>query len=324
MTKMQIKQLEYLLEISHKRSFNAASENLFITPQSLSRSMASMENELGFKLFERNSQGVRFTPAGEKFLAAAKDITERYHSVLEEIYAYRHDVEEARSGRLTVYAHPVFTMSMLPQAVAEFCKKYPKINVCLLEEISSSILNNLLKDDDDGCAGNAYKVGVLTIPQEASTFQQMYKHQKGWDFVSLFKGEYVCCVSKESELANKRNISLKTVSKYPLIRFTNNFGDVSDVQSYFLSPYGEINIAFSTTSIGLWISSIANNVGIGLIHNIVLSQSSMIRNEFEKVAVLPIREKTSLEVGMMVPNTSAPFVHAFTDFIKEYFANAVR
>lgn len=314
---MQIKQLEYLVEISHKKSFNAASENLFITPQSLSRSMASMENELGFKLFERNSQGVRFTRAGEKFLEAARDITDRYYQVLKEIDEYSHDVEEVSSGRLSVYAHPVLTMSVLPKVVADFCKEYPKVNVCLMEEISSSILSNLLKDEEDIC-----KIGMLTIPSEADNFQRQYKQQPGWSFVPLLTGEYVCCVSKDSELATKRNISLKTVSKYPLIRFTNNTGTVSDVQSYFLAPYGNINIAFSTTSIGLWISSIANNVGVGLIHNIVLSQSSMIRNEFEKVVVLPIREKTALEMGILIPDETVPFVQAFVDFIKSYFENA--
>ena len=75
---MQIKQLEYLVEISHRKSFNSASEYLYITPQSLSRSITTMENELGFKLFERNSRGVRFTREGELYLEAAKENTESY------------------------------------------------------------------------------------------------------------------------------------------------------------------------------------------------------------------------------------------------------
>ena len=50
---MRIEQLEYLLEIAKANSFSSASENLYLTPQSLSRSVSKMENELGFKLFER-------------------------------------------------------------------------------------------------------------------------------------------------------------------------------------------------------------------------------------------------------------------------------
>ena len=48
----------------------------------------------------------------------------------------------------------------------------------------------------------------------------------------------------------------------------------------------------------------------------------MIRNEFEKVVVLPIREKTALEMGILVPDETLPFVQAFVDFIKSYFENA--
>ena len=46
---MRIEQLEFLVEIAQKKSFNIASENFYFTPQSLSRSITSMENELGFK-----------------------------------------------------------------------------------------------------------------------------------------------------------------------------------------------------------------------------------------------------------------------------------
>ena len=314
---MRIEQLEYLVEISRRKSFNSASENLFLTPQSLSRSITSMETELGFKLFERNSRGVRFTPEGEKFLHAAQDMIERYRTVLKEIDQYRLSAETLCDSKLIMYAHPIFTMSVLPQAIAAFCREYPKISVCLLEEVSSGILEKLIEDDnaDDHC----FKLGLLTLPQMAEVMQKYYKEQEAWKFVPLLNGEYVCCVSKKSELAAKRNISLKTICQYPLVRFTNNLGDVSDVQSYFLNLYGATNVGFSTTSIGPWISAIENNVGVGLIHNVVLAQSSMIRDEFEKVAILPIREKTSLEAGLLVPRTSNHFIDVFVDFMQNYF-----
>ncbi len=314
---MRIEQLEYLVEISRKKSFNSASENLFLTPQSLSRSITSMENELGFKLFERNSRGVRFTPEGEKFLHAAQEITERYEQVLKEIDAYSHCVKEICSGRLVMYAHPIFTMSVLPQAITDFCKKYPQIKVCLLEDVSGGILEKLM--EEDLAEDHSFKLGLLTIPQMAEAMQKHYKEQKSWRFVPLLEGEYVCCVSKKSELAAKRNISLKTICQYPLVRFTNNIGLVSDVQSYFLNLYGKPAVGFSTTSIGPWISAIANDVGVGLIHNVVLASSSMIRDEFEKVAILPIREKTSLEAGLLVPRNGDHFIDIFVEFMQNYF-----
>lgn len=313
---MRIEQLEYLVEISHRKSFNRASENLFITPQALSRSITNMEDELGFKLFERSSRGVRFTQEGNKFLSAAQEITECYHKVLKEIDVYSHDAEEVCSGYLMIYAHPIFTMSILPQAISAFCKEYPQVSICLLEEVSSGTLEKLM--EPAAPMEHSFKIGLLTIPKIADSMQKHYKEQDAWEFIPLLSGEYVCCVSKKSELASKRNISLKTVCQYPLVRFTNNIGDVSDVQSYFLNLYGEPRVGFATTSIGPWISAIASDIGIGLIHNVVLAQSSMIRDELEKVVVLPIREKTSLESGLLVPRKCDYFVKVFVSFLQQY------
>lgn len=312
---MQIKQLEYLVEISRRNSFNSASEHLYITPQSLSRSISGLEDELGFKIFERSSRGVRFTREGEKFLEAAKDITKRYYQAIEEIDAYQQRAQEICSGKLFVYAHSVLTMSVLPSMISAFCKEYPYIDVSLLEGDSSSITNKLIVNDGEKMAN----LGILTIPKNDDDMQKYYKNQKGYHFLPLTQGEYICCVSKNSELASKRNISLKTVSQYPLVRFINSFGDTSAVQSHFFKPYGEPRTGFSTTSIGSWISAIENNVGIGIINNIVLSDASAIRDKFEKVVTLSIREKTALEVGLLVPAESACYVEIFIQFILKAF-----
>lgn len=313
---MRIEQLEFLVEIAQKKSFNSASENLYLTPQSLSRSITSMENELGFKLFERNFCGVRFTNEGKKFLEAAEEITSKYHQTLQEIAAYQKHAKTLPSGSLTVYAHPIFSMSVLPDAIAEFCSEYPQIKVCLLEDVSGSILEKLNKEEQEE---QSFKIGMVTIPQTSSEMQKHYKENERQRFVSLLNGEYVCCVSKKSPLAAKRNISLKTICQYPLVRFTDNIGNVSDVQSYFLARYGETQTSFSTTSIGLWISAIANDAGVGLIHHIVLANKSLIRDIFAQVAVIPIREKTALETGLLVPQEQDSIVHFFVEFMQKHF-----
>lgn len=180
-----------------------------------------MENELGFKLFERNSQGVRFTAEGQKFLAAAKTITDEYNQVLNDIAAYRQQTAALPESQLTMYASSIFTMSVLPGAITAFCKTYTQIKVCLLEDVSGSILDSFSKEGD---MAHPFKIGLVTIPQTADDMQKRYKNNEKWRFVPLLNGEYVCCVSKKSPLAAKRNISLKTVCQYSLVRFTDKAG----------------------------------------------------------------------------------------------------
>ena len=71
---MNTQHLQYLIEIERTRSVSQAAENLFIGQPNLSRILHEMEANLGFKIFERTSKGVRSTERGAIFLQHAKSI----------------------------------------------------------------------------------------------------------------------------------------------------------------------------------------------------------------------------------------------------------
>lgn len=66
-----------------------------------------------------------------------------------------------------------------------------------------------------------------------------------------------------------------------------------------------------------WVHAIANDVGIGLIYDIVLAEQSIIREEFEKVAILHLQEKTALLSGALIPAKDSPIIQAFIAFAVE-------
>lgn len=61
---MTIKQLEYFMAVARTLSFTDAAAELFISQPALSRSIASLENELGVPLLNRNHHSVALTAAG--------------------------------------------------------------------------------------------------------------------------------------------------------------------------------------------------------------------------------------------------------------------
>ena len=71
---MQIRQLVYFLKIVDSRSFNKASKELFVSQPTLSQSMQSFEEELGFQLLERTNSGIRATKMGSIVYEDAKRI----------------------------------------------------------------------------------------------------------------------------------------------------------------------------------------------------------------------------------------------------------
>lgn len=81
---MRKEHIEYLKEILKTGSITAAAEKLNITPQALSKSIKLLEKEIGFKLFDRDSQGVTYTAAGVRFLNSAVSFYEEIESISQE------------------------------------------------------------------------------------------------------------------------------------------------------------------------------------------------------------------------------------------------
>ena len=76
---MTLQQLRYVAMVAEKGTMTEAATELYISQPSLSRSMASLENELGVTLFEKEGRGVTLTKAGRMFLEYADRILTDCH-----------------------------------------------------------------------------------------------------------------------------------------------------------------------------------------------------------------------------------------------------
>jgi len=71
---MSLDQLKTFVAIAEEGTMTAAASKLHLTQPPLSRQLASLEDELQTKLFERQARGMRLAPAGEAFLVHARRI----------------------------------------------------------------------------------------------------------------------------------------------------------------------------------------------------------------------------------------------------------
>lgn len=71
---MNIKHLEHLLALADTGSFSRAAEKLFITQSALSRSIQSLEGDLGGKVLDRIGKRNELTPLGLDVVARARHI----------------------------------------------------------------------------------------------------------------------------------------------------------------------------------------------------------------------------------------------------------
>ncbi|MBU5434045.1 LysR family transcriptional regulator [Pseudoflavonifractor sp. MSJ-37] len=79
---MKLERFRYLLEVERLRSISAAARSLHVRQTTLSATVKSAEEELGYPIFQRSPGGVAPTPLGSRFLALAKEIDQRYEELV--------------------------------------------------------------------------------------------------------------------------------------------------------------------------------------------------------------------------------------------------
>jgi LysR family transcriptional regulator, nitrogen assimilation regulatory protein len=84
---MDLKQLEYFVQIASLRGFNRAATHLHIAQSALSRQVRQLEDELGVDLLIRDRAGLQLTRAGELLLEQANSLLQQFRRVRDDVIA---------------------------------------------------------------------------------------------------------------------------------------------------------------------------------------------------------------------------------------------
>lgn len=90
---MELRQLEYFLELCRVRSFTKAAESLMVSQPSITKAIRQLEEELGVTLFDRSQKPITITPRGMFFY-------ERVRTILQDLNAVAHEVSQAPAEHL--------------------------------------------------------------------------------------------------------------------------------------------------------------------------------------------------------------------------------
>jgi DNA-binding transcriptional LysR family regulator len=132
---MELRQLNYVLQIAAEKNFSRAADKLHIAQPSLSQQLSKLEQELGVLLFRRTTNSVELTQAGHVFVEKSQSILDAVEQLKQEM----DDMAQMRRGRLVVGTLPITGSHVLPLVLPEFGAKYPQIEVVLVEETTAKL-----------------------------------------------------------------------------------------------------------------------------------------------------------------------------------------
>ena len=82
---MELRQIQYFIQLYKDRNITKASQSLFISQQGLSKSIAKLEEELGFSLFERSASGAVPTGSADRLYSYFEQVLVSYQKLSAEI-----------------------------------------------------------------------------------------------------------------------------------------------------------------------------------------------------------------------------------------------
>jgi DNA-binding transcriptional LysR family regulator len=125
---MELRHLRYFVAVAEALSFRKAARRLSVSAAAVSQQMADLENELGLKLFNRNSRRVELTEVGRVFLRGAR----RMLATAQEAVAQAQEAARGERGRLTIGSIRL-VHDFLPDALVRFRELFPLVEVTVLD-----------------------------------------------------------------------------------------------------------------------------------------------------------------------------------------------
>lgn len=137
--------LEAFIALEETRRFAVAAQRCHVSASAFSQMITRLEEQVGARLFDRDTRNVSLTPEGEVFSAGAHRIDAEMRSTLTEL----RNRASRRSGRVYLAAPPSLAADWLPRLMAGLRKAHPGIALRLHDVVSDRCLEMVLRGDVD-------------------------------------------------------------------------------------------------------------------------------------------------------------------------------
>ena len=122
---MDIRQLRYFLQVYRHGSILQASQHVFISQQALSKTISSLEQEIGVPLFYRTPRGLTPTEIGRQLYQLAIPVVQSMDTLVEQVSLSA----KLSSSQVTIGIVPGMQFFLSSQAIARLSEQFPTLDI---------------------------------------------------------------------------------------------------------------------------------------------------------------------------------------------------
>jgi len=294
--RFSLRQIKYFAATAELGQISRAAIELSVSQSAVTISIRDLEENLGYKLFVRQSHGMELTDNGRHFLTRA--------------YAILAAVDDARnmpqqitpiSGELTLAATYTVMGYFLPDHLQRLSLLYPAMRIRMLELDREAIESGLLARD--------YDMAMLLTSNVLNPAIQTE---------TLFSSQRRLWISPQHRFAVKRHVSFAEIAKEPFIMLTVDEAADSALRYWHQHGY-EPSITLNTKSIEAVRSLVANDLGVAILSDMVYRPWSLEGKRIETIK--PVESVPSMNVGLAwrADSSMSPAMSAVRQYFKQRY-----
>lgn len=228
---MQLRDIEYVIILAEEMNFSSAAARLFISQPTLSHAIKKLEQELGTQLFQRNTNYVHLTLAGELFASEGRKILYQSRQLVRQM----EEISCVDKGTLVLGISTFYSSYYLAKIIPAFSALYPGIHLDIKEDFSNKLEEYVLNGSVDlsmiplPLSHSELKYEILqqeeillAIPPNSDLVSQLvYSPSAGLPFIdlSLAKEESFIFLQKEQRFSSMGVDICKRAGFFPKINY---------------------------------------------------------------------------------------------------------
>lgn len=290
-----IKQLRAFLALTETDNFTRAAQQVNLSQPAFSALIATLEQEIGYRLFDRDTRKVQLNADGLHFIEIARSFVLAYDNTVKEIKSHANGYK----GKVVLAVLPSMTVQWLPQLMADFHKQHPQIKIELLDSQWNRCLQAILSGQAD-----------LALTADDTMPSALHSEL-------LFADDFYLVCHKDHPLAEKESLDLQDLVDYPFIGFSQG----TSIRRYtdkLLNPFG-INYVLEVSQLTTMMGFVIANYGISIVTGMTLFQF-----QHQNITIKPFRD-ISLQRGIYIikhqERQLSVSAQSFYDFLKNYPVN---
>ena len=196
---MTLKQLKAFLVLARTLNYANAANELCLSQSALSLSIKTLEEELGGKLFKRNTRRVEITTEGQSLIPYAKKLLANWEDM-------EKDVKQRfklNRGTLNIASMPFATHAVLPEVMHDFAQLHPNISFSIHDITNEKIIEKVQE--------GIFEIGICFEP----------KANDQLIFQPIFNEDFLALLPKHHVLAKQKSVTWPELCSCPFVTLQN-------------------------------------------------------------------------------------------------------